>query len=176
MHHALGGHKAWYSKWQLSGELQERDERISLSLEFVTRGWRFRDSGVNAERQACQVEWGGISTCEVKCGYLGKSIKINLPIDSGPSSVLVRCSCRYFIVDWVQLKTAFMEHTPLNPDRATLCVHYAVYQTWFTHAIVLDSNTFLCSIDLAWCNWANQEDQKVGFALFEGISYTRQAQ
>ena len=38
-------------------------------------------------------------------------------------------------------------------------------QTWVKYIIVLDSNTFLCSIDLAWCNSVNQEDQKVRIAL-----------
>ena len=43
-----------------------------------------------------------------------------------------------------------------------------LHQAWVKYVTVLDSNTALCSIDLAWFNWANQEDQKAGVST-EGL-------
>lgn len=37
--------------------------------------------------------------------------------------------------------------------------------TWVKFVIVFDSDTFLCSTNLPRCNWANQENQKMGLAL-----------
>ena len=45
----------------------------------------------------------------------------------------------------------------------------AAVQTWVKYVIVLYWNACLCSVDLAWCNWTNQKDQMVGFAIFLNI-------
>ena len=73
--------------------------------------------------------------------------------------------------------------TSVSPDLHvnTQSYTFLIQQTWVKYIILLDSNTFFCSIDLAWCNSANQDDQKLGLSLFDSISrvpfqYTRQVQ
>ena len=42
------------------------------------------------------------------------------------------------------------------------------YQTWVKCVNALDSNTFQCTIDLAWCSPANQEEEEGGSHGFMG--------
>ena len=76
--------------------------------------------------------------------------------------------------DWPSAKD---EHTATAEQRNgehSPCLMFPE-QTWVESIIVLDSNPFLCSVDLAWCRSANQEDQKAGFALCESnrFQYSR---
>ena len=61
---------------------------------------------------------------------------------------------------------------PSESIRDLLCLPIYVLpaRLGYRYAIVLDSNSFLCLTDHAWCNWANQEDQKAVLVLFENIS------
>ena len=53
--------------------------------------------------------------------------------------------------------------------KALLHLNTVPHRPGVKYGIVLDTKKVLCSINLAWCIWANQEDQKVEFALFESI-------
>ena len=43
--------------------------------------------------------------------------------------------------------------------QSSKCQNMSEYQTWVQIVFVWDSNTFLCSVDLAWCTLACREEQ-----------------
>lgn len=47
---------------------------------------------VNVDRQACQVEWGGMSVRELKCDWIGKSIKA---LNTGEVGFFIDCGSRW---------------------------------------------------------------------------------
>ena len=72
------------------------------------------------------------------------SIRAQLPVEQKPFYLTL-----FYIVNALVLSSTVPEAS--HPFlRLEAKVH--LQQTWLKHGIVLDSSTFLCSVDLAWCN------------------------